>query len=71
MAFRIVADSSANVLTLPGANYTTVPMKIVANKEYIDDQSLDLAEMVRGLQQHKGKSGSSCRPSTCRRQSQA
>ena len=60
MAFRIVADSSANVLTLPGANYTTVPMKIVANKEYIDDQSLDLAEMVRGLQQHKGKSGSSC-----------
>ena len=38
MAFRIVADSSANVLALPGVNYTTVPMKIVAAKEYIDDQ---------------------------------
>ena len=60
MAFRIVADSSANVLALPGVNYTTVPMKIVAAKEYVDDQNLDLAGMVQDLQQHKGKSGSSC-----------
>ena len=60
MAFRIVADSSANVLALPGVNYTTVPMKIVAAKEYVDDQKLDLAGMVKDLQQHKGKSGSSC-----------
>ena len=60
MAFRIVADSSANVLAIPGVNYTTVPMKIVAAKEYVDDQALDLAGMVRDLQQHKGKSGSSC-----------
>ena len=60
MAFRIVADSSANVLSMPGVNYTTVPMKIVAAKEYIDDQNLDLAGMVQDLQQHKGKSGSSC-----------
>ena len=60
MAFRIVADSSANVLSLPGVNYTTVPMKIVAAKEYVDDQNLDLAGMVHDLQHHKGKSGSSC-----------
>ena len=60
MAFRIVADSSANVLSLPGVNYTTVPMKIVAAREYVDDQNLDLAGMVADLQQHKGKSGSSC-----------
>ena len=60
MAFRIVADSSANVLALPGVNYTTVPMKINAAKEYVDDQNLDVATMVRDLQQHKGKSGSSC-----------
>ena len=60
MAFRIVADSSANVLALPGVNYTTVPMKIVAAKEYVDDQNLDVAAMVRDLQHHKGKSGSSC-----------
>ena len=60
MAFRIVADSSANILALPGINYTTVPMKIVAAKEYIDDAQLDVTTMVRDLQQHKGKSGSSC-----------
>ena len=60
MAFRIVADSSANVLCMPGVNYTTVPMKIVAAKEYVDDETLDLAGMVADLQQHKGKSGSSC-----------
>jgi DegV family protein with EDD domain len=35
-------------------------MKIVAAKEYVDDQNLDLAGMVADLQQHKGKSGSSC-----------
>lgn len=60
MAFRIVADSSANVLSLPGVNYATVPMKIVAHKEYIDDPKLDVAAMVADLQAHKGKSGSSC-----------
>ena len=60
MAFRIVADSSANIHTIPGVNYTTVPMKITAAKEYVDDPQLDVAAMVRDLQQHKGKSGSSC-----------
>ena len=42
------------------SNYTTVPMKIVAGKEYVDNDQLDLAGMVADLQQHKGKSGSSC-----------
>ena len=60
MRFRIVADSSANILSLEGVNYTTVPMKVIAEKEYVDDQNLDLAGMVADLQQHKGKSGSSC-----------
>ena len=60
MNFRIVADSSANILSLPGQNYATVPMKIVAAKEYVDDAGLDLAEMVEDLKNHKGKSGSSC-----------
>lgn len=60
MNYRIVADSSANVLSLPGENYTTVPMKIRADKEYVDDASLDLVGMVEGLKNHKGTSGSSC-----------
>ena len=60
MSFRIVADSSANILSMPGVNYTTVPMKIVAEKEYVDDPALDVAAMVADLLAHKGKSGSSC-----------
>ncbi len=60
MSFRIVADSSANVLRLENANYTTVPMKIVTDREYVDDTHLDVAGMVADLQQYKGKSGSSC-----------
>ena len=60
MASRIVSDSSSNVLSIPGANYITVPMKVVAAKEYVDDKNLDLAGMVSDLQKHNGKSGSSC-----------
>lgn len=60
MAFRIVCDSSSNVFSLPGVNYTTVPMKVVAEKEYIDTPRCNVVEMVNDLQQHKGRSGSSC-----------
>ena len=60
MSFLIVADSSANVLTMADSNYKTVPLKILADKEYVDTPNLDLAEMVENLKKHKGKSGSSC-----------
>ena len=60
MRFMIVADSSANIFTLGDSNYTTVPMKIVAEKEYVDNADLNLAEMVDDLKHYKGKSGSSC-----------
>ena len=59
MKFRIVCDSSCNVLTLDD-NYATVPMKVIAAKEYIDTPQLDLQGMVEDLKAHKGKSGSSC-----------
>lgn len=60
MRFRIVTDSSSNVLTLPGQNYASVPLKIRAEKEYVDAPGLDVAAMVEDLKNHKGKSGSSC-----------
>ena len=60
MKFMIVADSSSNVYSMGDSWYTTVPMKVVAAKEYVDNADLDLAEMVDDLKQHKGKSGSSC-----------
>ena len=60
MRYIIVSDSSSNVFTINGAEYKTVPMKIIAEKEYVDTPALDLAGMVSDLQQFKGKSGSSC-----------
>ncbi len=60
MSFRIVADSSANILSSADANYTTVPMKIVTDREYVDEIGLDIRTMVEDLKQYKGKTGSSC-----------
>ena len=60
MSFLIVADSSANVLQMADPNYTTVPLKVIAEKEYVDDAALDVAAMVEDLKHYKGKSGSSC-----------
>ena len=60
MRYIIVSDSSSNVFSIRGAEYTTVPMKIIAEKEYVDTPALDLQGMVSDLQKFKGKSGSSC-----------
>ena len=60
MKFRIVADSSSNVLVREDPNYTTVPLKVVAAKEYVDNTELDLPGMIEDLKHHKGKSGTSC-----------
>ena len=60
MKYMIVSDSSSNVLSMGTPLYTTVPLKIVAEKEYVDDASLDLAGMMEDLRNHKGKSGSTC-----------
>ena len=58
--FKIAADSSSNVLAMPGTDYASVPLKIRAEKEYVDDANLDVAGMVADLRVYKGKSGSSC-----------
>ena len=61
MSIKIVSDSSSNVYTLEGANYSTVPMKVIAgDREFIDTPDVNVAEMVAFLRDYKGKSGSSC-----------
>ena len=58
---RIVADSSADLLQLPGADFAAAPLKIVTEeKEYVDDGALDVHGMVKELAAYKGRSGSSC-----------
>ena len=61
MNYKIVSDSSSNLFRLPGVDYTTVPLKIVAGEhEWVDDENMDLENMVTTLKKFKGKSGSSC-----------
>ena len=58
---RLVADSSINLLSFEGADYAVVPMKVVAgDTEYVDDTSLDLPTMLKGLKEYKGKSSTAC-----------
>ena len=61
MSIKIVSDSSSNVYTLEGANYSTVPMKVIAgDREFVDTPDVNVADMVAFLRDYKGKSGSSC-----------
>ena len=61
MNFKIVSDSSSNIMELKDFPFQSVPLKIVVGEsEYIDDETLDLAAMIDHLKKHKGKSGSSC-----------
>ncbi|MBQ8812987.1 MAG: DegV family protein [Lachnospiraceae bacterium] len=60
MNYKIVSDSSSNILTLNDPNFESVPMKVIAEKEYVDTAGLNLYGMVEDLKNHKGKSGSSC-----------
>ena len=58
---RIVADSSADTLHLEGVSYTFAPLKIITqSKEYVDDDTLDVAGMVSDLQTYSGKSSTAC-----------
>ena len=60
MSYKVVSDSSCNILTGENPCFASVPMKIIARREYVDAPGLDVAQMVEDLKNHKGKSGSSC-----------
>lgn len=60
MSYKVVSDSSCNILTGENPCFASVPMKIIAQQEYVDAPGLDVAQMVEDLKNHKGKSGSSC-----------
>ncbi len=59
--FKIVADSSADLTELKKVQFTATPMKVVVGeREYVDNESVDIAEMTEYLRHYKGKSSSSC-----------
>ena len=58
---KIVADTSCDLLSLRHAEFSCAPMKIITSeREFVDDESLDVDEMVEYLDKYKGKSKSSC-----------
>ena len=61
MNYKIVTDSSADMLNFDAVPFAIAPLKIVTTeKEYYDDKNLDVSEMVNDLLKYKGKSSSSC-----------
>ena len=56
MKIKIVADSSANMYTLEGVDFACAPLTIrTADREFVDNASLDVLEMVDYLSNYKGK----------------
>ncbi len=61
MKIRLVADSSANIYPNHAPEVYAAPMKIVTTvKEYVDDDSLNVPEMLKELKAYKGKSSTAC-----------
>lgn len=61
MNFKIVSDSSCDLLTFEGVDFDTVPMKVSTDKkEYIDDRQLNIDQMLTDLKNHKGRSFTAC-----------
>lgn len=61
MTIRIIADSSSDLFELTGADYRTVPLKVMfGSNEYVDELGTDVEQMVLRLQQHSGPSTTSC-----------
>ena len=58
---KIVADSSANLLTLEKVPFDSAPMKVITSeREFIDDQALNVEGMVSWFSSYKGRSQTSC-----------
>lgn len=58
---KIVADSSANLLQRKEVPFGVAPMKIItAQREFVDDENLDLEETVQFFHTYKGRSQTSC-----------
>jgi len=61
MNFKIVTDSSADILKLSNIPFESAPLKIITSQnEYVDNADLDVRLMVDELGKYKGKSSTSC-----------
>ena len=58
---KIVADSSANVLQLKHVAFAVAPLKVITSqREFVDDEALDVEAMNTWFDAYRGKSQTSC-----------
>ncbi len=61
MENKIVLDSSGNLHAFSGVDFASVPLKIIASdREFVDNEHMDVEEMVKYLRAHKGKVSTAC-----------
>lgn len=61
MKMKIVADSSASMLTAADGSFVSVPLTLRTDeREFVDNEALDIKEMTDYLASYNGKSGSAC-----------
>lgn len=61
MNYKIVTDSSANLLSMEGIDISIVPLHIlVGAKEYTDDSAIDLEDFQKNLSSYNGKTSTAC-----------
>lgn len=61
MSNKIVLDSSGNLRHFEDIDFASVPLKIlVGDREFVDDETADVQEMVGFLSEYKGKTSTSC-----------
>ena len=51
---KIVADSSANIISLDGVSFASAPLKVITdNREFVDDTNSSAEEMIEYFQSYK------------------
>ena len=53
---KIVADSSANIISLDGVSFASAPLKVITdNREFVDDTNSSAEEMIEYFQSREVK----------------
>ena len=61
MDYKIVMDSAGDLMEMEGAEFSNVPLKILAGaREFVDDATTDVEEMVDYMSTYVGKSSTAC-----------
>ena len=61
MSIKLVMDSAADLVAMEGVDFACAPLKVcTAEREFIDNDVTDAADMVDYLAAYKGRSSTSC-----------